>query len=76
MINCLNSSLLQEMFQHLNDVTVVMSKILAYYGVGGIIGNVIVGNLLTFGPLRGRNFEVFIVNNIILLVMAGMLVFR
>ena len=77
----LQQHLQQDPFVHSNetqrsvvDVSVEMSTTLAYYGVGGVIGNVIVGNLLTFGPLSGRNFEVYIANNVSLLVLAGQLI--
>ena len=46
---------------------------LAIFGGGGILGNVAMGLLLTFGPMADRHFPVFVVNNVVTLIAAGSL---
>ena len=44
---------------------------LAIFGGGGILGDVTLGVILTFGPLATRHFGVFVANNVVMLTFAG-----
>ena len=44
---------------------------LAVFGAGGILGNISLGLLMTFGPLAKKRFMIFLANNLILLADLG-----
>ena len=49
------------------DVTMALMM----YGVGGIVGNVLNGLVMNFGPLADKHFALFIANNLVMLLVAG-----
>ena len=48
-----------------------LSRVLMLYGIGGVIGNIFAGLALTFGPFRGKNFQAFVINNILAIIIVG-----
>ena len=44
---------------------------LVMFGVGGIVGNVLCGIVMNFGPLADKHFYLFIANNVVMLLVAG-----
>ena len=71
--------LLTESFKPANDSDAALTvqsqekvtTALAIFGGGGILGDVAVGVILTFGPLARRHFCVFVANNVVMLIFAG-----
>merc|ERR1739838_1271039 len=52
-----------------------LTKALSFYGGGGFAGNILIGLMMTFGPLAQRRFALFVTNNILLLLAAVLLIF-
>jgi uncharacterized membrane protein len=48
-----------------------VASILAMFGVGGIVGTLVAGPLMAFGCFRQRKFLVFLLDNLLLAVLAG-----
>ena len=42
-----------------------------FFGGGGFAGNILIGLVMTFGPMAKRRFALFVGNNLILLITAG-----
>ena len=49
------------------DVTTALMM----FGVGGIVGIVLCGIVMNFGPLADKHFYLFIANNVVMLLVAG-----
>ena len=44
---------------------------LSVFGAGGIVGNIAYGLAMTFGPMAGHHFPLFMGNNVMLLAFMG-----